>query len=244
MRQFVILAAPRTGSNMLCTLLNSHPAITCHHEIFNPRGVFLALTHRTQPHVLPSCEERDRDPLSFLKRFWTTMTGPDALGFKWTKGQNQQVLDCLVTDRQVLKIVLRRRNRVKTFVSAEIALRTDQWEVYEADELAVPRPQINIDGTKLRRHVAEYEQFYTDLTDELVRSDQNWICLYYEELFVSNAHRGLLEFLQVEPSDYVLQPASVKQNSCNLKESVANFSELATALAGTEFAEELHDSET
>ena len=39
--RFVILAAPRSGSNLLCTLLDSHPEILCHHEVFNPVGHLL-----------------------------------------------------------------------------------------------------------------------------------------------------------------------------------------------------------
>ncbi|MCA9265021.1 MAG: sulfotransferase, partial [Planctomycetales bacterium] len=66
MKRFVILAVPRTGSNLLCTLLNSHPEILCHHEVFNPQGIFLALTQRDRPHSLPSLDERNRDPLRFL----------------------------------------------------------------------------------------------------------------------------------------------------------------------------------
>ena len=41
--RFVVVAVRRAGSNMLCTLLDSHPAILCHHELFNPRGIFYAL---------------------------------------------------------------------------------------------------------------------------------------------------------------------------------------------------------
>ena len=62
--------------------------------------------------------------------------------------------------------------------------------------------------------------------------------------FRQASHRRLLKFLDVEPADYALEPASVKQNSRNLKDTVANFSELETVLAGTELADELHDLET
>ena len=31
---------------MLCTLLGSHPEILCHHEVFNPSGIFYALYYR------------------------------------------------------------------------------------------------------------------------------------------------------------------------------------------------------
>ena len=39
-RRFVILAARRSGSNLLCSLLGSHPHVRCHHELFNPNGIF------------------------------------------------------------------------------------------------------------------------------------------------------------------------------------------------------------
>ena len=61
---------------------------------------------------------------------------------------------------------------MKTYVSAEIAQQTDQWEVYDAQKLVAPRPQIYIDGRKLREHVSEYEQFYADLTNQLCRRGQ------------------------------------------------------------------------
>jgi len=36
--RFVILNAARTAA-IICTLLNSHPEVLCHHEIFNPHVV-------------------------------------------------------------------------------------------------------------------------------------------------------------------------------------------------------------
>ena len=64
--RFAIVAAPRTGSNMLCTMLNAHPEILCHHEIFNPAGIHYALDHRDGQFELGSMAERDRYPTAFL----------------------------------------------------------------------------------------------------------------------------------------------------------------------------------
>src|SRR6516225_7630935 len=99
--RFVILAAPRTGSNMLCTLLNSHPEILCHHEIFNHAGIFYALPLRDRGFSLGALEERDRHPLAFLERVWQTSCGYRCVGFKTTRGQNEQVLQALLNDRGV-----------------------------------------------------------------------------------------------------------------------------------------------
>ena len=59
---FVILAASRSGSNMLCRMLDSHPAILCHHEIYNPKGIRLAVTLRETDFTLGTMAERERDP--------------------------------------------------------------------------------------------------------------------------------------------------------------------------------------
>ena len=65
--RFVILAAPRSGSNQLCTLLNSHPEILCHHEVYNPSAIFYALDLRDGTIELGTRDERDWRPLEFLE---------------------------------------------------------------------------------------------------------------------------------------------------------------------------------
>ena len=47
--RFVILAAPRTGSNLLCTLLDAHSRILCHHEILNRAALEAARAWRFEP---------------------------------------------------------------------------------------------------------------------------------------------------------------------------------------------------
>ena len=98
MTRFVILAVPRTGSNLLCTLLNSHPQVLCHHEVFNPQGVFTALDYRGQGLNVESLQQRDDDPRGFLDRVWQTGTADTCVGFKWTRGQNETVLKSVLGD--------------------------------------------------------------------------------------------------------------------------------------------------
>jgi hypothetical protein len=61
--RFVIVAARRTGSNLLCTLVGSHADVLCHHELFNPGGIYYALPLRNGGFSLGTIEERDADPL-------------------------------------------------------------------------------------------------------------------------------------------------------------------------------------
>jgi len=239
MGRFVILAAPRTGSNLLCTLLNSHPRVLCHHEIFNPRFVRYALTLRDTGFDLGSLEERDRDPLAYLERVWGSSRPHDLVGFKMTRGQEGIVMDTVLDDPGVKKITLRRENRVRTYVSEQIAERLDQWEVYDERDLAGPRPRIEVDRRELADHVALNEGFYSMISAKLQRSGQESLELLYERLFDKDQHSRVLDYLGIEADPRGLVASSVRQNPKQLRELVANFDQLREALAGSDLERDL-----
>ena len=99
------------------------------------------------------------------------MTGVTSVGFKWTRGQSPTILEHVLNETTIKKIVLRRRNRVKTFLSEKIAQRTQQWEVYEQRDL-VESPMIHVDEAELRTHVNMNEAFYRDLDLAVAASQQ------------------------------------------------------------------------
>ena len=94
-----------SGSNVLCTMLDSHPAILCHHEIFNPKGIRLALRLRGTDFSLGTVAQREQDPRRFLDRVWTTRLGYSCLGFKLTHRQNELIFRHLLADPTVAKVV-------------------------------------------------------------------------------------------------------------------------------------------
>ena len=75
---FVIVFVARTGSNYLAAMLDSHPEIICHHEIFNPGGVHRSLSYKNSDLSFGTVEERDRDPWSFLHRIYGFTDGAKA----------------------------------------------------------------------------------------------------------------------------------------------------------------------
>lgn len=239
--RFVILAAPRTGSNLLCTLLNSHPEVLCHHEVFNPQGVITARDYHGDALAVDSLRERDENWRGFLERVWQTGVGHNCVGFKWTRGQSQDVLRAVVEDTGINKIVLRRLNRIKTFVSERIAQLTEQWEVYSRQELMVPRPRINVDVEDLIGHIAENERFYDDLSGSLERENQPRMEVCYETLFDRPVQIKLFEFLGVASPGTPPVAESVKQNPNDLRETIANFSQLAEQLPSDDMTAELFD---
>jgi len=241
--RFIILAAPRTGSNLLCTLLNSHPEVLCHHELFNPDGIFYALDYRDGSLHFGSEGERDRAPFEFLQRVWENTEGASCVGFKMTRGQNDTVMRDLIEDSGVLKVVLYRKNRLKTFVSELIARQTDQWEVYAGDELVTDTPKIRVDVESLKAHCELNERFYEDIQHSLQTKQQPFIEMVYENIFSRSEHIRLLEFLGLEAAQVRLAQSSIKQSSNDLRTLIENFQELELALEGSEYLEELYDCE-
>jgi hypothetical protein len=239
--RFVVVAARRTGSNMLCTLLDSHPAILCHHEVFNPRGIYCALSLRDGDFTLGSMDERDADCVAFVDRIWRRPEGHRCVGFKLTCGQAERVLSHVLADRSVRKIVLRRRNRVKAYVSERIAEQLDQWEVYDERQLDPVRPRVEVDADQLRSHVAENERFYRGVESRLGDTGQGCLRIDYEELGTPGERARLLRFLDLEREGVFLEARSVKQNPRDLREVVANFDDLAEALEGDPLRKELFD---
>ena len=240
-RRFAVLAAPRTGSNWLCSMLDSHPEILCHHELFNPAGIHVALSWRggavDVESVLGTQAERDRAPLAFLERAWSRPRGCRAVGFKLNRGQNEAAFAAVLADRGVRKILLRRDNRLKTFVSERIAARTGLWESYPDSPRSDGQVRIRVDLGELRRHIGENRAYYDSLTAEL--AGQEVLAVRYEDLVTSaGAWQSVFDFLGVGTAE--LRAETRKQNATDLRQVILNFDEVAAALQGTELEAELH----
>lgn len=233
--RFVIYAAPRTGSNLLCSLLNSHPEILCHHGLFNPRGIHYALDHRDGDPDFGTAEERDRDSVSFLEAVWRYDGGKRAVGFKFNRGEHAAAHDAVARDTSVHKILLRRRNRIKTYVSERIADATGAWENYDGRETMPQR--IVVDPPALAQHADANERYYAAIEETLHATNQPWLEVDYEAL-QNGGVAPILALLGVD-AHAPLTAGSYKQNPDDLRELVANFEEVRLALAGTPFEADL-----
>jgi len=241
--RFVIFAAPRTGSNMLCSMLNSHPLVLCHHELFNPEAIHYALDHRAGQINIGSLAERDHDPLGFLARRWRYSGGAQALGFKLNRDQNEAASTAVMSDTDIRKIVLVRRNRVETFVSELIAQTTGRWESYATSDLRPYGGTIHVDARELRDHVERNRAYYSAIREALISTGQPHLEIAYEDIGRSSEQRRILDYLGVPSGRMILQPATRKVNTSNLRELVANHTALAAALAGSELEVELRQPE-
>ena len=237
--RFVILAAPRTGSNMLCSMLNSHPQVLCHHELFNPEGIHYALDHRAGELDFGSPAERDRDPEGFLARLWQQPGGAAALGFKLNRDQNDTAFNAVLADPDIRKIVLLRRNRIQTFVSEAVARETGRWESYAFSDLRPYPGKIYVDVRQLREHVACNQAYHAALHERLAATGQQCLDVAYEDLAEPAEQARILQYLGVAPGMTALRPATVKINARDLRDVVANYATLAAQLSGSDLEADL-----
>lgn len=239
--RFVLLPAPRTGSNWLCTLLDSHPDILCHHELYNPEGIHLALDRRDGSLSLGTLAERERDPLGLLERAWAAHLGHAAVGFKLNLGQSEAVFRAVLADRGVLKLVLGRRNRVKTFVSEVIARETARWESYGEAGGDAPAPRIRVDPAALLAHAERNRDHFEELRRALSGPGHRVLETGYEDLESARERERILGFLGVRTLP--LTSRTFKRETRDLRDVIENFSEVEAALRGTGLEHELASQE-
>ena len=233
--RFVVLAAPRAGGDRLCALLDSHPRVLCHDELFHPQGIHVA--RRAGERLdLGSVEARDRDPLGLLDRAWRAHLGHQCVGFALGLGQEPRALDHVLSDPAIRKIVLRHRNRVRTFVAEALAARGAAREGDAGSPPpAEPRP-LTVPAATLRAHAERNAAFYAAVQRRLVAAGRPWIEATPERLAEPAERERILAFLGVARAPLV---ETTRGAQPPLRDLVANFEELREALRGSELEEEL-----
>lgn len=137
--RFIVLCADRTGSYMLTTSLNSSPNIVCIGELFNP--FVKHINFRVDGHKIVNPDKRalrNTDSMQVLdsRVFCERPNEIRAVGFKaphphfWAQNQ---LLEWLVSERDVRVLHLCRRNMLRRLVSQKIALQTGVWTEYQGD---------------------------------------------------------------------------------------------------------------
>ncbi len=237
--RFVIVSIPRTGSNFLCGGLNGHPEVLCHFELFHRERVYAWWELQEE---LGDLSARNADPKGFLARVWSLNRGKKAVGFKIFLGHDRAALKAVLADTGVKKVLLRRRNRVKTFVSELVAAATGQYQrLARFHGPPPPPPRVQVDVGALKEHVELRGRFFADVEEKLRSTDQTFLDLTYEDLFAGpEALSSILRYVGVRDDPSLFQGRDLKQNPDDLRLVIANYDELDEALAGDSLQEDLH----
>ena len=129
---FVILAHPRTGSNLLCGILHNHDKVAMYNELFHPNKLLNYFNLQSNPDFDWTPERRDANPIEFLRQLFTMdpkfagdrrKQGAKAIGFKlFPEHWSRAPFDAILQDPRIKKIILRRESYLHVFVSMKRAL--------------------------------------------------------------------------------------------------------------------------
>ncbi|RKF16246.1 nodulation protein NodH [Roseovarius spongiae] len=221
---FVVFAEMRTGSNLLESNLNAFDGIACHGEAFNPH--FIGYPNRTEIlGVTQAMREGDPGRLIYAIRDDTEGLG----GFRFFHDHDQRALDIVLNDPRCAKIILT-RNPAESYVSWKIAQETGQWKLTNVKRRRGARAQF--DAAEFDAHVTRLQEFQLKLLNALQRSGQTAFYIAYEDLSDLDVMNGLARFLGVGEQLESLDSTLKIQNPQAIGEKVANFDEMAGALAG------------
>lgn len=234
---FLVISMPRSGSNLFCSLLNSHPQILCFYEMFHKEAIHYG-PYNYENYDFGSMEERDRDPMAFLLKTFSAVHGFKAVGIKMFNNHNNVVLRGMIRTRKVKKIILRRKAALHAFTSLMMARRNREYILLNNKESKNQKKsniQINVDSFKT--YVASMDRYYRQIQKQVGR--QVHADLDYVDVANNTAKfKSVFSFLSVDDSER-LEAVTKKQNYKRLEERIINFDEVVQSLTGTKYAKYL-----
>ena len=176
---FIILCRPRTGSTLLHTSLNSHPAIFSYGEL--PRkNLEKGITNSIEQHLFK------KHPPSIkavgLKVFYDYLDSPEYRKFVFE-----------LSERPEVKVLhLKRRNALDEFISLEKAKKRNIWSSTDGNSLS-PVESINPDPDEFRRFLAL--RAFLSRRAEYIFQGHPVLEVYYEDL-IGDSRSTLMQIQQ------------------------------------------------
>lgn len=223
-KYFAIFGTMRSGSNLLEQSLNQYASITCHGELFNPSFI----GHPKSTEFLGfDFQEREKSPVSLIKAMIND-AGDNIAGFRVFHDHDQRTAQIALQDPKCAKIVLQ-RDVLQSFISLEIALKTDQWLLHDAPDRRGGK--IHFNPCEFKKYREKQEVYYANIRETLQKSGQTAFWLHYPEQRNVEVLNGIAMFLG---TDEVLKTAKEtirRQNPGSLRYKVENYDEMQTALS-------------
>jgi LPS sulfotransferase NodH len=236
MQRFVVLSSQRSGSNMLRSLLNAHPEVTCFGELMRRtprkmrnqgyRGALRALEHVDEKFRTDSV--RFSHPRTFIDEVMAKLVTTPVAGFKLMLNQHPQFMSELIGDPTYAKILLYRANHLASYSSEKIARATGQGALRTG--MDVKRAKVRFRKGEFRRFLKTRAQQFEDVREQLAAAGGNYLEIEYLELVEGNGVSQVLEFLGADPAHDV-KPKTVRRNPSNLLERFDNPDDVLKELA-------------
>jgi hypothetical protein len=224
----VIVTRSRSGSNLLCSLLESHPAAFVWREVFRrPHYLTPALTE-----YLVNGRYLRRYRAVFYKVFYYHRV---PAGF-W---------DRLIVDEEIRIIHLVRRNYLDTFVSQREAAASGRWESFSRGS----KPKST--NERLHVKVGELMEFLERCEAEInsfearIADRRNVLSLTFDQVASAEGLDAIRSFLggHLDPAQFG-RARNVRQASGALEQRISNFAEVHAAIMASRWRHLLDQGHT
>ncbi|MGR8935813.1 MAG: hypothetical protein ACU837_15740 [Gammaproteobacteria bacterium] len=219
-RRFLMLSSPRSGTHMLRTSLNMHPAIEAKTEMFNPDWTKQEAFDETAP------------ALSILNDhiFCEYPSEIAAVGFILHRsgarfGNWPELWPLLEADSELRVISLRRCNLLQRYLSYHAMRDRNQGRAFRAKHLSVD--ELRAEFEQQEQALAEFDQRFAG--HPMMKLSYEQLCGDYRatlrrvQTFIGAPYAGII-------------PGTERNEQIPLHESIANFDELANAFADTRWS--------
>jgi len=232
--RFVIVTHQRSGSNMLVSMLDSHPEIKCFGELMRAtpgwmrrEGYRGAL--RTLEKVDPIFREdhyRFSHPYEFVEAVFETARRK-ICGFKQHLDQNPAFLKQLIHDPGWNVLVLQRENSLAQYSSQKITQVTGQGSLPRGAK--VIRATVEFKEREFVKFVNQKTKEWDGVFAALKAAGKSYLQVYYTELLSPQTATRMLEFLGVDPGVNI-KPGTEKRNSSDILSRFTNQEAAAATL--------------
>jgi len=231
--RFVVIGSPRTGSSYLTQKLRRQADILCHGEVFHQRHVWVYWPKRDLTDAVRDelAELRRREPEALLERVFATDYGHACVGFKIFEGQCDPVLERLIGDASVRKVVLFRRNVLANYASAQAAGRSGSWSTTTTPADGSP-PKVKFRTGRFVRFHNEYVGFYRRIIEDLNGKREPFYLVNYEDIDDPYLFACLVNFIGGDPraAGKSLRNQLQKQNASDILSRFSNPDEVVAFL--------------
>jgi hypothetical protein len=232
-KQFVVYGVARVGSNYFVNQLNNHSQILCHYELFHPRGPFFGFADKGIDSAAFEkkwdVRRRDQEPFVFLADLLETHQGEEALGYNIFPGHNQAILKGSLLDVHQKKIILRRKDLLKSYISGRLANKTGVWVCENERDLDnMKDAKVHFLRDEFLSYLLRIFNYYNYLETVLGVTRQNFLTVYYEDVMQDRdaTFNKIFTFLNVRQETLDKKSKFIKQSPDDLELLVDNYQDM------------------
>ena len=239
--KFVIFGVKRVGSNFFISLLNQHPDILCHYEIFHHNAIYCGFGDKSENSRWlenMSLQKRNHSPKKFLDELFTHHHGYTCIGYKFFPNQNENILRYSIADINQKNIIIKRKDILGSYISFKIDRKTGNWSSKDAKEKGINETELDLrihfNKDEFVQYVQKINHFYNNLENNIALRQNESLVIYYEELLQnqSSVFDKVYDFLgvkrvSVEPKGNIFE----RQHNGELSKFVINHRQMERFLS-------------